>query len=370
MQKKIENLKMTETNIYFENNANLEKIKDKKIAIIGYGNQGRAQALNLRDSGLDVIIGNKEDSYKEKALKDGFKIFNISEAVKRADIVFLLTPDETMPEMFEKEIEPNLKDGACINFASGYNIAFNLINPPDNIDVIMIAPRMIGVGVRENYLNGEGFYSFIGVHQEVTGNAKQILLALAKALGTLKKGGVEISMKQEAILDLFNEQAFGPAFGRVLLTCIKVLIKNGLPPEAVLIEMYMSNEMSYTYQKMAQIGLVKQTNFHSHTSQYGAMSRGVRYINLPLEEKMQRSYDEIASGKFAKEWSGKVSKLKFKIIKYFAMKQEINKIEQEVRKNLKLKDFDVYSAPENIEELLKKPEVKNELKNIMDSFEF
>ena len=234
----------------------------------------------------------------------------------------------------------------------------------------MIAPRMIGVGVRENYLNGEGFYSFIGVYQEVTGNAKEILLALAKALGTLKKGGVEISMKQEAILDLFNEQAFGPAFGRVLLTCIKVLINNGLPPEAVLIEMYMSNEMSYTYQKMAQIGLAKQTNFHSHTSQYGAMSRGVRYRKLPLEEKMQKSFDEIASGKFAKEWSGKVSKLKFKIIKYFAMKQEINKIEQEVRKNLKLKDFDVYSAPENTEELLKKPDVKTELKSIMDSFEF
>ncbi|GAJ23442.1 unnamed protein product, partial [marine sediment metagenome] len=101
--------------------------------------------------------GNKEDSYKERALKDGFKIFNISEVVKRADIIFLLTPDETMPQMFEKEIEPNLKDGACINFASGYNIAFNLIKPPDYIDVIMIAPRMIGVGVRENYLNGEGF---------------------------------------------------------------------------------------------------------------------------------------------------------------------------------------------------------------------
>lgn len=356
------------TIIYFEDDGNLGDVKGKKIAVIGYGNQGRAQALNLKDSGLDVIIGNKEDDYKKKALNDGFDVFAIPDAVKKVDIVFILTPDETMLELYKKDIEPNLKEGACINFASGYNIAFDLIIPSDKIDVIMIAPRMIGVGVRENYLTGDGYFSFISVHQDSTGKAKQILLALSKAVGTLKKGAIEISMKQEAILDLFNEQAFGPAFGRVLLTAIKVLIKNGLPPEAVLIEMYMSNEMSYTYTKMGQIGLVKQTNFHSHTSQYGAMSRGARYMGLPLEEKMQRSYDEISSGKFAKEWDGKLAKLKFKLIKYFAMKQKINKIEQEVRKNLKLKEFDVYSAPEDIEDLLKKPEITNDLKEILDSF--
>ncbi|MFX1273836.1 MAG: ketol-acid reductoisomerase [Promethearchaeota archaeon] len=358
------------TKIYFEVEADMKKLYEKQIAIIGYGNQGRAQALNLRDSGQMVIIGNMKDTYKEKAIKDGFDVYDIPTAVKRADIVFILTPDETMPDLFKKQIEPNLKNGACINFASGYNIAFGLIIPPHDIDVILIAPRMIGAGVRENYLNGEGYYSFIGIHQDHTGNAKSILLALAKALGTLKKAAVEVTMKEEVILDLFNEQAFGPAFGRVLLTCIKVLIKNGIPPEAALIEMYMSNEMSYTYAKMGQIGLVKQTNFHSHTSQYGAMSRGMRYLKLPFEPIMQRTFDEIASGTFAREWAGKFAKLKFKVIKFFAMKQKINKIEKTVRKNLKLEEFDVYTAPENIEELLKKPEIKNELTDIKATFDF
>ena len=357
------------TTIYFEEDGNLDDIKGKKITVVGYGNQGRAQALNMKDNGLDVIVGNKDDDYKKTALNDGFEVFNIPEAVKKADIVFILTPDETMPELYIKEIEPNLKDGACINFASGYNIAFDLIVPSEKIDVIMIAPRMIGVGVRENFLSGDGYFSFLCVHQDSSGEAKNILLALAKALGTLKKGGIETTMKQEAILDLFNEQAFGPAFGRGLLTAIKVLLKNGMPPEAALIEMYMSNEMSYTYTKMGQIGLVKQTNFHSHTSQYGAMSRGARYMGLPLEEKMQRSFDEISSGSFAKEWAGKLAKLKFKVIKFFAMRQSINKLEQEVRKNLKMKEFDVYAEPEGVEALLKKPDVMDDkVKKIVDSF--
>lgn len=358
--------------IYFEEEADFSLIKDKIIAIIGYGNQGRSQALNLRDSGLNVIIGNIADNYRKKAENDGFKVYDIIEAVKQADIVFILTPDESMPDLFKTQIQPYLRKGSTVNFASGYNIAFNLIIPPTDVNVIMIAPRMIGVGVRERYLTKEGYYSFICVHQEATGNAKQILLALAKALGTLKAGGIETTMKQEAILDLFNEQAFGPMFGRVLLTAIDVLIKNGLPPEAVLCEMYLSEEMSYTYKKMAQIGLIKQTNFHSHTSQYGAMSRGARYLGVAkdISEKFQKTYDEISSGSFAKEWETPMAKLKFKLIKFFAIRQKINKIENSVRKNLRLKDFDVFSAPEDIEELLKKPELKNEIEEARDLFEY
>lgn len=358
--------------IYFEEEADFSLIKDKIIAIIGYGNQGRSQALNLRDSGLNVIIGNIADNYRKKAENDGFKVYDIIEAVKQADIVFILTPDESMPDLFKTQIQPYLRKGSTVNFASGYNIAFNLIIPPTDVNVIMIAPRMIGVGVRERYLTKEGYYSFICVHQDATGNAKQILLALAKALGTLKAGGIETTMKQEAILDLFNEQAFGPMFGRVLLTAIDVLIKNGLPPEAVLCEMYLSEEMSYTYKKMAQIGLVKQTNFHSHTSQYGAMSRGARYLGVAkdISERFQKTYDEISSGSFAKEWETPMAKLKFKLIKFFAIRQKINKIENSVRKNLRLKDFDVFSAPEDIEELLKKPELKNEIEEARDLFEY
>jgi ketol-acid reductoisomerase len=354
--------------IYYENDGRLDIIKNKTIAIIGYGNQGRAQALNLRDSGLNVIVGNIEDRYKKNAHNDGFEVFSIEDAVSKSDIVFILIPDESIKEIYEERIIPHLKPLSVITFASGYNIGFKLLDLPSNIDVIMIAPRMIGVGVRENYLNGKGFFSFIAIEQDLSGNAKEILLALAKSLGTLKKGAVMMSMKDEAVLDLFNEQAFGPAFGRVLLMSIKVLLDAGYPPEAVLIEMYMSGEMSYTYKKMADIGLVKQTDFHSHTSQYGAMSRGIRYFKLPIKPIMQRSLEEIESGAFTKEWEQKISKLKYKFIKYFATRQKINKIEKQVRKNLNMNIFEVDENPPTVEEIEKIAEISNELKLFEDYY--
>ncbi|MHA1340091.1 MAG: ketol-acid reductoisomerase [Promethearchaeota archaeon] len=364
---------MKEKYIYFEEDAeNLMNIlNEKKIAIIGYGNQGRSQALNLRDSGCEVIIGNIEDKYKQRAIRDNFEVYEISEAIRQADIIFLLIPDEDMPQVYEKVIKDNLKPNCVLNFASGYNIAFDLIKLPKNIDVIMIAPRMIGVGVRQRYLNGEGYYSLVSVHQDSSDKAKDIMLALCKALGTLKAGAIEVTMKQEAILDLFNEQAFGPAFGRVLLTAIDVLMKNGIPPEAILCEMYLSEEMSYIYRKFKEIGIVKQMSLHSHTSQYGSLSRGVRYLGMgkKLKEKFQKTYEEIASGKFAKEWQGKLAKIRFKLMKYFALKQKINKIEEEVRRNLRMKNIDLENF-DDIEEILENKEFQDQIKEIEDWFDY
>lgn len=361
------------TKIYFEQDARLELIEEKTIGIIGYGNQGRSQALNLNDNALSVIIGNSssrdQERYRKRAESDGFEVYPISEAVRRSDIVFLLLPDEELPDIFEKEIRRELKTGSCLVFASGYNIAFDCISPPEDCDIIMIAPRMIGVGVRETFLSGEGFFSFVSVHKDHSGDARKILLACALGIGTLKKGAIETTMKEEAVLDLYNEQAFGPAFGRVLLSSIDVLLKNGLPPEAVLVEMYLSGEMSYTYQKMGQVGLVDQVNFHSHTSQYGAMSRGIRYMGLPLKEKFQRTFDEINSGQFAEEWKKKSSKLKFKALKFFATKQKIRKVEKKVRRNLKLPEFAMTSAAEDIEKMLKIPSVQDNIDEIKKNFD-
>ncbi|MFX0002078.1 MAG: ketol-acid reductoisomerase [Candidatus Hodarchaeota archaeon] len=349
--------------IYHNEDGELSILKEKTIGIIGYGNQGRAQALNLRDSGLNIIVGNIEDRYKNIALKDNFSVFPIKEVTKQSDIIFLLLPDEILNNIFERDIKPNLKPKCTIVFASGYNIGFNILKPPNNIDVVLIAPRMIGVGVRENFLRNIGFFSFIAIEQNATGQAKEILLALAKGIGTLKKGAIMLTFKQEAELDLFNEQAFGPAFGRVLLTSIYTLIDAGYPPEAVLIEMYMSNEMSYTYKKMAEVGLVKQVNFHSQTSQYGAMSRGIRFRKLPLRDKMEKILKEIQDGEFTKEWEKKINKLKFKLIKYFATKQKINKLEKLVRKNLKQKLFDIYEEePPTETELTELEKISEELK--------
>ncbi|NHJ21140.1 MAG: ketol-acid reductoisomerase [Candidatus Lokiarchaeota archaeon] len=348
--------------IFRESDGNIALLKTKIIAIIGYGNQGRAQALNLRDSGLDIIIGNIDDDYKKLAIKDGFPVYEIKEAIIKSDISFLLIPDEVIRSVFREEIQNNLKPNSSLVFASGYTIGFKLISPPQNINIILIAPRMIGVGVRENFLNGQGFFSFVAIEQDYTGNAREILLALAKGIGTLKKGAILLSFKQEAELDLFNEQGFGPAFGRVLLSSIYTLIDAGYPPEAVLIEMYMSNEMAYTYKKMADIGLIKQVDFHSQTSQYGAISRGIRFRKLPLKNKMEQILKEIQDGDFTKEWENKITKLKFKLIKYFATKQKINSIEREVRKNLQLKLYDIYEEePPTKEEMVKLQSISEEL---------
>lgn len=361
-----------QTNIYHQEDGDLSILNGKTIAIIGYGNQGRSQALNLRDSGVKVIIGNIDDDYKKRAEKDGFETYSISEAIKQAAFIFILIPDEIMKEVLKIEILPFLKVEDTIIFASGYNLAFNLITLPENIDILLIAPRMIGIGVRECFLNKKGYYSFVGIHQDYTGKAKSHLLALSKGVGTLMKGAIETTFKQEAVLDLFNEQGFGPAFGQVLLKSIKTLTDAGYPPEAVLVEMYMSGEMSYTYEKMAQVGLVKQTNFHSQTSQYGSMTRGIKFrkISKHIEEKQKEILQDIETGKFAEEWEGKLSKLKFKFIKFFATHIKFAKIEERTRKALNIPDFDIflkipYPTEEDIE---RSKEIEKELEEFKDFY--
>lgn len=291
--------------IYHDEDANIGEIRDETVAILGYGNQGSAQAKNLRDSGLSVIVGNIEDSYREQALLDGFEVVPISEAASRGDLLFLLTPDEVMPEVYARDVAPHLAPGKLLCFAHGYNIAFGFIEPPNFVDVIMIAPRMTGAGVRQSYLSGEGFASFVSVHHDATGRARQRMLALAKALGSTRAGCLELSMKDEATLDLFTEQAFGPAFGRVMITAIDTLVEAGYPPEAVLMELYLSGELAYSFLKMRELGALRQHELHSHTSQYGTLSRSFRYLDLDpiLKRKMQESLEEIRSGAFAREWS-------------------------------------------------------------------
>jgi len=347
-------------------------LSEDLVAVLGYGNQGRAQALNLRDNGLKVIIGNKEDRYHERAREDGFQVFDIHDAVKQADDLLVLIPDEVLPEVFSRQIKAHLKPGNTLSFASGYTVAFDLIELPTTIDVILIAPRMIGVGVRERFLTKEGFYCFVGVHQDYSGKAEEKMLALTHAIGGLLKPAVELTFKQEAVLDLFNEQAFGPAFGRVLLTAISVLTENGIPPEAALVEMYMSEEMSYTYQKMAKIGLVKQTLFHSHTSQYGAMSRGIRFMDLDFKPRMQKIFNEIDSGNFATEWQNPLSRLKFKAIRFFAMRQFINKLEARVRESLGFPEIptEEFEPIDEKFDLLEHPKIQAELEAFKESLEY
>ena len=293
------------TVIYHDDDADLGAVRGLRVAILGYGNQGSAQARNLRDAGLDVIVGNIDDAYGAAARADGFTVVPIAEAAARADALFLLTPDEIMPEVYTRDVAPALRPGMLLDFAHGYNVGFGLIVPPPTVDVVMIAPRMIGAGVRDSFVSGEGFPSFVGVHQDATGQAKARLLGLARAVGSTRAGCLEMSFVDEATLDLFSEQAFGPAFGRVMMCAIDTLVEAGFPPEAVLMELYLSGELAYSFLKMREMGALRQHELHSHTSQYGTISRSMRYFDLDplLREKMQATVEEIRSGAFATEWS-------------------------------------------------------------------
>jgi len=318
--------------IFRDEDANLELVQNKKIGIIGYGNQGRAQALNLRDSGMDVLIGNRSDTYSQKALEDGFFCLSIKEVVKRVHIIMLLIPDEVIPNVFDQIILPGIRDKCTLVFASGYNIAFKQMVLPNNIDVILLAPRMIGVGVRENFLNGRGYPSFIGVEQDVTGNARQIALALAKGIGSTTFGAVEVTFQQEAELDLFTEQCFGPAFGNILTSAVDLLLERGYPPEAVLLELYMSGELAYTFQKIAEMGIVEQSSLHSLTSQYGSLSRGMRFLAPEIRERMLEGLNEICSGEFAREWRAEQDKgaSSLTMMKEIARSLPLHKLESEL----------------------------------------
>jgi ketol-acid reductoisomerase len=330
------------TIVYHDEDANPAAIHGQSVAILGYGNQGGAQARNLRDSGVEVIVGNIDDSYREEALAEGFEVVPIAAAAARADILFLLTPDEVMTEVYEKEVAPHLVEGNLLNFAHGYNVGFDLIVPPPNVDVVLIAPRMIGAGVRESYLSGEGFASFVGVHQDATGKAKERMLALAHALGSTRAGCLEMTMKDEATLDLFTEQAFGPAFGAVVQTAVEVLVEAGYPPEAILMELLLSGEMAYSMLKNREIGSLAQHELHSHTSQYGTLSRMPRYNDVKplLQDHMRTTVQEIESGAFAKEWSeGREEKLAaLERVREIRKEHPMTKWEESTRKMFRIGD--------------------------------
>ncbi|HJQ85558.1 MAG TPA: ketol-acid reductoisomerase [Candidatus Binatia bacterium] len=294
----------TTARIFHDADVDPRALDGKTVAVIGYGNQGRSQALNIRDSGLATIVGNRADDYAEQARADGFTVLPMGDACARADVVMLLVPDEVMPAVYADAVRPHLRAGAVLDFASGYNVAFGLIEAPANVDVVLVAPRMIGPGVRDTYVSGRGFPSFIALHQDASGAGMARLLALAHAVGSTRAGCILMSMHDEATLDLFTEQAFGPAFGRALMAAVETLVGAGYPPEAVLLELYLSGELAYAFEKIREVGMMRQMDFHSHTSQYGSITRSARFMDVDLESRMATVLREIQDGTFAREWSG------------------------------------------------------------------
>ena len=289
--------------IFHDEDAPLTALENKRVAVVGYGNQGRAWALNLRDSGVDVVVGTVADASRRAAEEDSFEAHEVAAAIRDADVVCLLIPDEVMGEAVAANIGTALKPGAAVVFASGYAVAFDEVSLPDGVDVVLVAPRMIGVGVRDCYVDGSGFIAFAGVERDVTGSAWPIALAVARAIGATKRGSVEMTFRQEAIIDLFVEQGIAPALQKVWRDAAMVLLEAGIPLEAILAEFYLSGEIERTYRAMREIGPTRQWQLHSQTSQYGTMSRADRYADVDLASNMRSTVAEIDSGAFAKEWA-------------------------------------------------------------------
>lgn len=315
--------------IFYDEDANLNLLRKKKVAILGYGNQGRAQAQNMRDSGIDVLIGNKPDESFERAKADKFPTMPISEAVQSGEVLCLLIPDEVQRQIYEKEIAPFLAPRHTLNFAHGYNIRFGCIEPPKEVDVIMVAPRMIGVGVRKCYLEGSGAPAFIAVEQDATGHALSTALAIAKAIGATRVGAIQTTFAEETELDLFSEQAIWSVIVRLLTLAYELLVDHGYQPEAVLLELYASGEAAQVFQEMAEVGLFRQINFHSQTSQYGTLSRGPVVLSDDFRTVLADILNEIQTGHFAKEWEAEGQKgySIFKHLKASALSHQINEIE-------------------------------------------
>ncbi|MFQ5684677.1 MAG: ketol-acid reductoisomerase [Candidatus Binatia bacterium] len=288
--------------VFYDQDADLSYLQGKTVAIIGYGNQGSAQALNLRDSGLQVIVGSIGDESAERAKTDGFHVVPISEAVCQGDVVSLLIPDELQETVYETDIRTNLSSEKVLNFAHGYNLRFGLITPPADIDVIMVAPRMIGVNLRKAFLKGNGVPAYVAVWQDASGQAKQIMLAVAKAIGATRSGVIETTVAEETELDLFTEQAVWPIIMRNLLLAYEVLVAEGFPPEIVVLELFASGEAAEIFQQMARLGFFEQLQFHSHTSRYGTLSRSERMLPDEVKEKMHAVLQQIRSGDFTSEW--------------------------------------------------------------------
>jgi ketol-acid reductoisomerase len=280
--------------IYTEADGDLTVLDGLVVAVVGYGNQGRSWALNLRDSGCDPLVCVRHDSSRELAEADGFPAAEL-DAANGGDVVCLLVPDDVIPSL---PLHP--RADACTIVASGYTLAFDRISPDG--DLGMVAPRMLGPEVRRCYEEGTGFITAVGVHRDVTGGALARVLAVAKAIGGLREGAIELTPRQEAILDLGVEQVLSPALTAVNNAFVGTMLAHGFPLEAVIVELVLSGEVERTDRLLREIGYAAQSEFHSPTSQYGQLSRRGRFDHLDLVTTMRGLADDIESGRFADEW--------------------------------------------------------------------
>lgn len=288
--------------IYYEKDCDINNLKGKTVAIIGYGSQGHAHALNLRDSGIDVIVGLYEGSKsKEKAKNRGLKVMNTAEAVKASDIVMILINDEKQAALYKNDIAPNLKEGMTLAFAHGFNIHYGQIVPPEFVDVIMIAPKGPGHTVRSQYEEGKGVPDLVAVYQDYTGKALSTALAYAKGIGGARAGILETTFKEETETDLFGEQAvLCGGVAELMKAGFETLVEAGYQPESAYFECL--HEMKLIIDLVVSGGLSFMRYSISDTAEYGGYKIGKRIVNEDTKKEMKKVLSEIQDGSFARDW--------------------------------------------------------------------
>ncbi len=288
--------------IYYEKDGDLALLKGKRVAIIGYGSQGHAHALNLRDSGIDVVVGLHSGSASaEKAKGAGLTVTSVEDAAERAHIIMILVPDQTQRELYERSVRPHLGAGKTLMFAHGFNIHFHQVIPPNNVDVSMIAPKSPGHRMRELFVEGVGVPALLAVAQDASGHAHATALAYARGVGCLKAGVIETTFKEETESDLFGEQAvLCGGVSALIKTGFETLVQAGYQPEIAYFECL--HELKLIVDLIYQGGLEYMRYSISDTAEYGDYSRGPRVVDEHVRATMQRLLEEIQDGTFAREW--------------------------------------------------------------------
>jgi ketol-acid reductoisomerase len=319
--------------MYYDKDASLEPLRGKKVAVIGYGSQGHAQAQNMRDSGIEVIIGQRKGSPNyDLAIAHGFKPVSAAEAAAKADVIQILLPDERQPHVYENEIKPGLKPGKALVWSHGFNIHFGTIVPPPDVDVYMVAPKGPGHLVRRVFVEGGGVPALIAIHQDATGKAKALALAHARAIGATRAGVLETTFKEETETDLFGEQVvLCGGLTQLIMKGFETLVAAGYQPEIAYFEC--CHEVKLIVDLIYEKGISNMRYSISDTAEYGDLTRGPRIINENVVAEMRKILGEIQRGEFAREWilENQAGRPVYRALKKQGLEHPIEKVGEQLR---------------------------------------
>ncbi|UOQ48037.1 ketol-acid reductoisomerase [Gracilibacillus caseinilyticus] len=320
------------TKVLYNNNINEEVLQSKKIAIIGYGSQGHAHALNLKESGFDVVVGLRQGRSWDKAVEDGVDVKSVAEASQEADVIMILLPDEYQPSIYKEAIEPNLEAGNALVFAHGFNIHFNQIVPPADVDVFLVAPKGPGHLVRRTYEEGAGVPALYGIFQDATGQATDVALAYAKGIGAGRAGILQTTFQEETETDLFGEQAVLCGGTSALVKAgFETLVEAGYQPEVAYFECL--HELKLIVDLLYEGGLENMRHSISDTAEWGDFMSGPRIVDEDTKARMKDVLSDIQTGKFAQGWilENQANRPRYSAIKTAESQHQIEKVGRELR---------------------------------------